>query len=1041
MPLSPKAKHLLAWLIPLVLIFLLFPFAFYATPVSGLDPSWMIAVHLAVKNHLTFGKDFVFTFGPLSLIRFRYPIFVSKWLFLLSDLYFFYILFVAFRAMIKRNFRPGPVIFLFACVLVGQYMEMEKWYFFLMLFFLFSFLEAPAGNSNLIHAGILSLICLYIKVNSGVLDLYIFIGTVAYAMAFRKMTLLRGGIILAAYIVALLISARILHTDLPGYIIGSMQYMKDYEDVMYMPLGGAFGRFAAWGAAVLITLLLVPYILFLIKWVRNRKFLRESDTLFIYLLVAAGLFVWYKNGFVRADGHVYHFFVMVAPLTFLLFLFTPAGLWKKSIGIGCWVILMADIFVIEFIPEGSLPDSFGALVRFRLVPVKIREISNYFREFGQYDEQMAHFKNETARPNVYRDAIGDHTVDIIPSEISTIYFNGLNYDPRPTLQSYAAYNPYLDSLNVAKYMSPGAPEYVLFTLDGMDERFAWTDETRVKLALLQRYRFVQRIGDQLLLKRKEMPRKLTKMREETVKVKLGVEIPVKKTSGAAIHFAKFFIHYDWSGKAQSLVYQPPPLRIVYTMDDGDVQFHKAFIPIYADGMILNKFVDNTREFQLFLLSDGRLNTNVKSIRIEPVKPGGYSPDITMVNTWYTIGDKSPTEQREDSLSLVHLLDGDTLRSALASPPSDSLGPTIRYGIESYRDHGGLIRFQGWAMREKDNDSDYIVKTVARSASGVYPFISETFKVHEYPLDLRKRTDLGNAGVLSIVSRSQLPPGNYELGLALYNVKTGRSLVRYIDLYFDVDKEYRFQRIAAMPAGSRDKDSMQYGIDRIEENVEELNVEGWAVLTGAKAETTTAVLLQNDTATYRIPARRRRRPDIMGLFKKPFLEYSGFSVTVAEKDLPKGIFTVGFELVSADGRSRSWKFSDQKIKLGMAKGSIPVRTGLLPPQGDFLGNVDEAAMVPGGIWVGGWALRDTTRDQGDLIEVVLKSDNGIFTAPVEKISRVDLAGRYNKEVINCGFEVHIAEDALPAGIYRVGLILHQPGKPGIVKFFDKTIQKE
>jgi hypothetical protein len=1041
MPLSTKAKHLLLFLFPLFLIFLLFPGSFYSTPIPGIDSSWMIALHLAVKQHLTFGKDFVFTYGPLGVLYHRYPICVNKYLLLLADLYFFYVLFVGFRALIKKRLNFGTAIFVFACVLVCEYMETENWFFILMLFFLFSFLEAPDKTANIVHAGILSLICFYIKVNSGVLDLCIFIGTIVYAMISGKFTLLRGASILLVYIAALLASARLLHTDLPGYILGSLQYMKDYEDVMYLPLAGRFGVIAGWGAGVLMALLLACYGLFLFKWFRNRQLSRQADALFVYLLVAGSLFVWYKNGFVRADGHVRQFFQMVAPLTLLLYVFTPASLGTKAIRVSCWVILVVNVLVIGIIPVNYIPNGFSRLANLSLIPTRIREIKHYFVQLGAYDGQVAHLKDETTLPNKFRDVIGGHTVDIIPTEISTIYFNGLNYDPRPTLQSYAAYNSYLDSLNRAKYLAPDAPEYVLFTLDGTLERFAWSDEARVKLSLLQRYRFVAGIGDQLLLKRREVPRRLTKLKEETLHVKLGEEIPVKETSGTQIQYTKFIIRYNWSGKAQSLIYQPPPLRIVYRIDDGDVQYHQAFLPVCADGMILNKFVDDTREFQLFLLSGGRLNADVRSVRIEPMTPGGFSPDVTMVNTWYSLEDGSPAEQREDSLNLLRLTDGNTMGQPLAQPPSDTAAASIRYGLQSYRDHGGLVRLQAWAIRQRDNDSANTVRAYARSDGGVYPFTSEPFKVREYPIDLRGRTDLNHAGVISILSKSRLPPGSYEVGLGLYDQKTGRSLVRYIDRFFNVDGDYPLHRIPALSAGSRDQDSVQCGIDLIRDDKDGFHIQGWAVLTSARTETPAALLLQNDTATYRVATNPRHRPDIMGFFHKAYLHHSGFSVTIPKMDAPAGIFWVGIEKTGSDGRTRSWKFTGLKIQLVTVRKPVRIKTPDLPPPGTFFCNIDQATGDSNVINVKGWALRDTVRNRGGIVDLVLMNDSATFVSPVDREARPDIAARYGKDLINCGFSAMIAKDLLPAGTYRLGLILHDPGKPGTITFLDKFIRKQ
>ncbi|HEU5165402.1 MAG TPA: hypothetical protein VFU29_07675, partial [Chitinophagaceae bacterium] len=67
---------------------MLIPPSFYHRPLEGIDASWNIAIHLAHKYNLIFGKDFVFTYGPLGILYSRHPISVNLFVYLLFDLYF-----------------------------------------------------------------------------------------------------------------------------------------------------------------------------------------------------------------------------------------------------------------------------------------------------------------------------------------------------------------------------------------------------------------------------------------------------------------------------------------------------------------------------------------------------------------------------------------------------------------------------------------------------------------------------------------------------------------------------------------------------------------------------------------------------------------------------------------------------------------------------------------------------------------------------------------------------------------------------------------
>src|ERR1700743_152061 len=186
MALSAKARTALTYFLPVFFLLLLFPSPFVSDPVRGLDPSWMIALNLAYKYHLHFGKDIVFTYGPLSVLRYRVAISIPKFIYIVSDTWFLFTLFYGFRTLVVKHFRYAPLIFLAVCILNSLDMEMEEWYYCFILFFLVSFLQEPGKTVYIIMAGLLSILCFYIKVNSGVVLVMIFLGTILYSLAVKK---------------------------------------------------------------------------------------------------------------------------------------------------------------------------------------------------------------------------------------------------------------------------------------------------------------------------------------------------------------------------------------------------------------------------------------------------------------------------------------------------------------------------------------------------------------------------------------------------------------------------------------------------------------------------------------------------------------------------------------------------------------------------------------------------------------------------------------------------------------------------------------
>lgn len=1043
-------NRLIPYLLAAVATLLVFPYTFYETPMTGFDPSWMIALHLATKYHSTFGPDFCFTYGPLAVLRFRYPIVLSKFAYLLSDLYFLYIAYYVFLHFFRRYFRPGPLLFMLGVLLLCMQMEIEKWYFFFLFYFLIGFLLEPRKYLYLVHALIITIICFYIKVNSGVVDSLFFAATIGYALLAGKINWKVFLGFAGAYIALLLVSAWLLHVELLSYIRGSLYLIKDYNDVMFLPLDKDFGPRALWLTILILLCFLACALLVGWKWLSRRKFRQDLDTIFIYGIIAAALFIWYKNGFVRADGHVIHFFQMTGALVLFLYIATPAPLGRKFTGPGGWLMLALCCFMIISLPRTLIANNFARFVMFSIWPHKYAEIKNYFTTLADYDDVFARYRELTSRPNAFRSFIGSHTVDVVPTEISLCYYNGLRYEPRPGLQSYSVYDAYLDSMGASKYLSGRAPDYVLYTHDAIDERFPWTDEARLKLALINRYRPVAMIDSQLILQKRALPRNMSVVREAVQHVKLGVDIPVEK--GAGYLFSRFLVHYDRSGRLKSLFYQPPPLKMIITTEDNQVWYFRTFVPLLADGILLNKFVNSTREFQLLLLSDGRLTPNVKTFRIEADSAGGFAPDIEMINTWYTIEAKPGPEAMADSLAIDSIAGGVgggrvagrvggggiAGRIAGGGGADDPDQKKIRFGIETFVDLGGYIRVSGWAINQEEDNSHNTMKVfLVRTDSTAFEMATNGNAIREFPSEVRQRKDLDSCGFKAMVARSRLPPGNYRLVVAAFNRASGKSWSKDLERYIDVRHPYRLERTARYDTASKWGRDIRYNIENVGIKNEIAFISGWAVLPTAEGQTPTRIILQNDTATYTMNTDFTRRVDIMAVYNKPYLEYSGFTVALPLAGALQGKYTIGIEKEDRITKKKEWAFTDHVLI--RPENNIPIRLDSLPGAGPFYGNVETQHQDDNLLTISGWALNDTTAKAG-LVSILLQHDNQTFSCRAESVPRPDIVGRFrNPALLDCGFSTVVNTGAMPAGRYRIGLSIDRKGERPTGTFFDTYIE--
>lgn len=78
--------RLAQWTSALAAWALIMPWMTWREPAGGLDPSWRIALGLIVREHFVFGRDIIFSYGPLGYLATRMPIGGETLAYLLFDL-------------------------------------------------------------------------------------------------------------------------------------------------------------------------------------------------------------------------------------------------------------------------------------------------------------------------------------------------------------------------------------------------------------------------------------------------------------------------------------------------------------------------------------------------------------------------------------------------------------------------------------------------------------------------------------------------------------------------------------------------------------------------------------------------------------------------------------------------------------------------------------------------------------------------------------------------------------------------------------------
>lgn len=733
--------------------FLFFPLAFYQAPQTGLDPSWKIALHLATQYDLIFGKDFVFTYGPLGIFYSRLPIAVSRITYLLFDLFLLFNFLFLLNDILKKRRNIILYLFIFGSILVTMYEAPEQWLFFFMLFNLFSFLQQTDKIIYLALAGLLAIVCFYVKLSLGIVAIVIFMVFICYFLTQRNikpMTVLK---IFLAFISTILLSAQALNVNLTGYIFSGLQLINAYNDAMGIQGDPVFVPYLI--VALFLILCFAVWLGYrLLQIITHHEILKNREELLILGTLSLYLFILFKSGFVRTDGtHVAYFFRGIIFTVSLLYLFTQNSK-QKIVVLYSWLTLSVSIWAVV-----TMPGTTNYLTS-NLIRDKANQVVNYVVGFGDYGNSAEMYA--THQNPELKKLIGNKSIDVVPVEISQAYFNGLAYRPRPVIQSYSAYNGYLDDLNSNKYNQQSSPDFILFSLSSIDYRYPFFDETRTKLSILSGYQTEQVLEDQIVLSKRVHPKKIIEGKEEMKTVKFGEDFTIPKTT--SLQFTRVLIEYSFFGKLRRLFFKPPELTSTLTLENGDQYKFRAIPTILSGGVILNKFIDSNEEFELLMSTEGLLNANIDKVRFESaLGEYGFKNEVKLITTHYWLNDSSKMmDVDSSSFQSFQSRHQPTLlqKVFLGNIP-------VRIWIDQLKTHSALIKISGWAFLENENNDSSKVSVILKSEKYSYELPTKNYLRPDLP-EFYKRADVGNSAFASTVLKTKLSKGIYIVSIRIVN---------------------------------------------------------------------------------------------------------------------------------------------------------------------------------------------------------------------------------------------------------------------------------
>ncbi|HLF51744.1 hypothetical protein [Flavobacterium sp.] len=559
---------------------------------KSLDPSWALTLNFANIKDLTWGKDFAFTYGPLSYLSTRIGWGENKFSFLLFDIFYAINLFSLFFISFKNAINKYIVIIFIALVVIYTPTYLGGANALVMFMFLIFWIRQNIEKPKVIFylTQILLLVLLfYIKFNTGLISFVLYYVSLFYIGFFKKDKISTVAIFAIVPIILITLFAQLLNVDIVKYIASGYQIVSGYNDVMYLVDINLVNLVET---HTLSLLFILSGTLFLtLKTIKEKGNFYKNSV--VFSLFAIGIFVLYKQAFVRADiGHILEFFKYGILLILCLQDFHNIKITNyKNIFV---VSLVAIAFYINFKNFGSPISQLKEKM----------DKSSYVTGFSNFTETsgMHLFPNNNELPSSILEKIGKNTIDVYPWNIHLLFENNLNYQPRPVIQSYTAYTRYLEDLNFNHYNSVKAPKFVLYDFESIDYRYPLFDESKMNLVLLKNYQVVDTLFHNersmlLLEKRKEAkPVKLEYLRTYA----MLLDSPIVPQEGI---YYEVELYNNFKGKITSIFSHSPEVSLVIkTMNNRTLEYRTSK-PLLETGLFLNTFIHKTADFKKCINKD------------------------------------------------------------------------------------------------------------------------------------------------------------------------------------------------------------------------------------------------------------------------------------------------------------------------------------------------------------------------------------------------------------------------------------------------------
>ncbi|MEJ7745158.1 MAG: hypothetical protein WKF61_00060 [Luteimonas sp.] len=727
-------------------------------PAGNLDPSWQMGLNQAVAQGLSFGSDINFTSGPYASIytKLYHP---STDLRMMAGSIYLALSYVVILALVLVNAKRWWMLVLWALYAGLMFRDPLLLSFAVLAdIVIFNLVSAEEGSRApsrwaSLHVAIAFAPLGFLPLIKGS-ALILAAATAALCFLFlmlkkhRALALVSLASPVAAMMLSWLLAGQPLAL-LPQYVIRMAQSSAGYTEAMATE--GMFGQVIAYLAACVLILVAIFF---------SKARSSVAARLFLGLGFSLFLFVSFKAGFVRHDGHA----VTAGTAILLAALLLPALITSNftfpaiAVAVFSWALIDA-----QFIRTSI--DRFGKNL-----------VSTYA---AAWDGFKSRYRDETLLKRRFDASLASlraqsplsllqGTSDIYSFDQSFLIASGNTWSPRPAFQSYAAYTPGLATANSEHLLSERAPDNIFFKVQPIDWRFPSMDDGASWPMLLTGYE-PKRIenGFLVLRKRQQEGARALPIKLGSADHAFGEKVELPASTGPI--FVQIDIKPSVAGLMASVLYKPTQLQISLEMSNGEQRRYRIISGMTRTGFVISPLIENAEEFsRLYAEKPLRDWKRVKSLSISAAEHSldwnrTYSLAFSQVPV-IPVPEIPGLNKRHHFDAALSSQDAQTLEKCTGA--IDALGHALPAAISIST--SDPLRVEGWLIGSIENgslaDAVYVVLT---DAKGVHHYLNTQLAMRPDVGKYFKNPRMSGSGFTTLGDISEFG-GKYALGLGMNN---------------------------------------------------------------------------------------------------------------------------------------------------------------------------------------------------------------------------------------------------------------------------------